>query len=381
MIFANGAPSATQRWVQSMCLGNHDQTAAVPVRRKVWICLSGALWGALFAPLFAFAQVPDGSRSPRPEALAPQSKERQTLILRHQGRDWRCTLQGPRSNSAERPLPLVLVLHGSGGDGASMLERSGWGRKASEAGFLAVAPDAQPLHPGRPTNFLLNPRVWNSGFFDPSAPRSQINDTQFIEYLLDELGRRYAVDPSRVYATGHSNGGGMVFRLGVELSDRLAAVAPVASVCWVDPPPLRRPIPTLLIVGTSDPLVPILGGQSVLPWGKRTTPPLGETMAKWALALGCPAGPIVHQKQNGLQTLVYKAGPEPRFTVLLVEGQGHNWPGGRRIAPVVLGPDHRGFDATETIWNFFRRHQLSDPRQPSQTPDGRRLEEPVLYVR
>lgn len=53
--------------------------------------------------------------------------------------------------------------------------------------------------------------------------------------MLDALGREPCVDARRVYATGLSNGGVMAHRPGCELSDRIAAIAPVAG--RTAPPP------------------------------------------------------------------------------------------------------------------------------------------------
>ena len=74
----------------------------------------------------------------------------------------------------------------------------------------------------------------------------------------------------------------MTFRLGAELSDRFAALAPVASHCWITDPEAGRALPTLFIIGTEDQLVPLAGGESTLPWGRRTTPPVAETLSRWA---------------------------------------------------------------------------------------------------
>jgi polyhydroxybutyrate depolymerase len=56
-----------------------------------------------------------------------------------------------------------------------------------------------------------------------------VDDVAFLDALLDDLAGAYRVDPRRVFATGMSNGAMMAYRLASELSERIAAVAPVAG--------------------------------------------------------------------------------------------------------------------------------------------------------
>ena len=58
---------------------------------------------------------------------------------------------------------------------------------------------------------------------------SDFNDIDFISSLLDSLSLEYNIDSDRVYSTGMSNGAYMSYRLACELSDKIAAIAPVAG--------------------------------------------------------------------------------------------------------------------------------------------------------
>ncbi|WP_165231046.1 alpha/beta hydrolase family esterase [Aquisphaera insulae] len=305
----------------------------------------------------------------------------QSFGIKAVGRTWNTVVHVPAKDPG-KPMPVVLVLHGSGGDGASMLERTRWIRKADENGFLAVAPDAYPQDPARGPDFLTNPRMWNAGQFDPDSPRAAIDDVAFFRVLLDELPRHYRIDESRIYVAGHSNGAGMTFRLATELSERFAAIATVGSICWIKNPKVPKPMPTIFLSGMMDPLVPVRGGISVLPWGKRTTVPVADTLDDWARALGCPPKPRVSERrENGMY---FEYGPGRGGSLLaahLIDGQGHNWPGGRSIVPGILGPDNRRVDATDMIWDFIRRYRRRGAAEKSRTPDGRTLEEPVLRIR
>src|SRR5262249_34152583 len=153
----------------------------------------------------------------------------------------------------------------------------------------------------------------------------------FVRAILDQLELHFGIDPRRIYAAGFSNGGGLVFRLGVELSDRLAAIAPVAAHCWVKDPKPRRPIFTFYLIGTGDPLAPRDGGEVQSPFGGQTwMPPVPETWRVWAAALGCPAEPMLIQDADGVKIVSHgpcAAGAELR--ICTIEGLGHHWPGGK----------------------------------------------------
>ena len=73
--------------------------------------------------------------------------------------------------------------------------------------------------------------------------------------LLDDLATVVNVDPRRVYATGMSNGAMMCYRLAAELSDRIAAIAPVAGTMAIETCRPRRPVSVLHFHGTKDTLV------------------------------------------------------------------------------------------------------------------------------
>ena len=359
-----------------------------PCRRRLLAIGLATMAQSAFAAA-AMGQGVGGARRPPPRVIpARQTRSnREELHLSAVGVNWFCTVHLPPSYRPDAGLPLVIILHGSGGMGATMLEKSGWAKKADEAGFVAVAPDGLAMSPGRTSNFFANPRIWNAGQLEPDAPRARIDDVGFFRKLLDELQTRYGTDPNRVYVTGHSNGAAMTFRLAVELSDRITAVAPVSSICWIKDPKPVRPIPTLFICGANDPLVPVMGGESVLPWGKRTTHPIAETLRIWAEALECPTKPNTTKQLDQAQYFVYGPGRDgAMLTAYLVEAQGHNWPGGKQIVPFLMGPDNHRFRATDIIWDFFanQTRPADSPRSSRNGPrtrDGRVLTEPTLIIR
>ena len=80
-----------------------------------------------------------------------------------------------------------------------------------------------------PAQFLTNPRLWNDGSGRGTIGVEHVDDLGFISAMIDFLEARYSADPARIYCTGFSNGASMTFSVGLNLSDRIAAIAPVAG--------------------------------------------------------------------------------------------------------------------------------------------------------
>ena len=64
-------------------------------------------------------------------------------------------------------------------------------------------------------------------------PRN-VDDVAFTRAILDDLETVARVDPRRVFATGMSNGAMMAYRVAAELSDRIAAIAPVGGPMGIE---------------------------------------------------------------------------------------------------------------------------------------------------
>ena len=128
----------------------------------------------------------------------------------------------PSNYDAEEPIPLVLALHGGGGNSENMQDKTGFNQLANEEGFIVVYPDGT----GRLRNRLL---TWNSGHCCGFAFKNDIDDVGFIRTLIEQIQQEFLIDTNKIFITGHSNGGMMTYRLGSELSDIVAAIAPVAG--------------------------------------------------------------------------------------------------------------------------------------------------------
>jgi poly(3-hydroxybutyrate) depolymerase len=101
--------------------------------------------------------------------------------------------------------------------------------------------------------------------------------------------QRVLLEKDRIYVCGFSHGASMTFRLGDELSDTLAAIAPVAVACWIEPSHPQA-IPVFYITGTNDSFNPLRGGIPQ-PWinkhlnrsklSGKAKPPVAVSIKKW----------------------------------------------------------------------------------------------------
>jgi len=267
----------------------------------------------------------------------------------------------PASYDKSRLWPLVIVLHGGGGQGKNMDALTGFNTESDREGFVAIYPDAVG-------------RNWNDGRGDPNikSQAADIDDVSFISALIDRLEKDLSINKKMIYVTGISNGAMMSHRLGCELSAKIAAIAPVAGNIPAKMQPVwspSHPLSVLIISGTGDPLVPWGGGDVTFLTLKRgRVISVADTVKFWVVTNGCAAGPETFQlpdidSTDGTITTVesYK-GCNGKAEVVLytVKGGGHTWPGGLQyMNESSIGKTSRDFNATATIWQFFKLHPLN----------------------
>lgn len=275
---------------------------------------------------------------------------RQTIS--YQGTERSYLLRLPSAPTApDQRLPLVLVLHGGGGDAANAEAMTGFTDKARREGFIVVYPEGT----GRFGNKLL---TWNAGHCCGQAMQRQVDDVGFIRALIDRLVADHAVDARRIYATGMSNGGMMSHRLGIELSDRLAAIAPVVAAVFGDEKKPAHAVSALMINGQLDTAVPAAGGPpgGRFPdaWDGTPAQPALAQASFWAAANGC-AGPPETTRQGPVARWRYRCPAGHDVQLVLVGDNGHAWPGGQAGSRLGATPS-TALNATDLIWAFFKEH-------------------------
>jgi polyhydroxybutyrate depolymerase len=263
------------------------------------------------------------------------------------------TASGPRtalvSNNTPKNAPLLLMLHGTGGNAHYAAAETRWEVFAQRHGFTVAFPQGLPVDPSTPPKFLTNPQRWNDGSTRPGDPfHTEVDDVAFLDALIEQF------NAPKIFLCGFSNGAGMTFRYAVEGRHRLAAIAPVAGYCAVKPTPNTLSVPTLYIVGDADLLIPLRGGPVRLPWGGREVmrPSVAETLAPWAKAVGADGGRDWIEEPAGVTTIRY-TGPV-RMEQVIVNGLGHHWPAGLGQFNVrIAGPLSDRLDGCAKVWEFF----------------------------
>jgi polyhydroxybutyrate depolymerase len=295
----------------------------------------------------------------------------QRLTIEHGGLQRSAVLYHPKTSDVSAALPLVLMLHGMGGTAAYAVRETGWSDKATKEGFVVAYADASRPDATRAANFRKNPQAWNDGSGRFHAGPQRVDDSGFVRALIGRISATHRIDARRVYVTGFSNGASMTFKLGHELADVVAAIAPVSGASWHNPPQPARGLSLLYITGMADPLNPIEGGFPKLAnagqeQGGRAKPAVQEMILQWAEALKCQTGGLADTTgdttadttRHGVRTRRYtgcRDGGELMFVT--VEGMGHVWAGGDAQLPVFLvGKATNKLNATDLIWDFFQKH-------------------------
>jgi polyhydroxybutyrate depolymerase len=251
-------------------------------------------------------------------------------------------------------LPLVLAMHGGFGNAYNLQNQSQLSIKADAENFIVVYPEG--LFGG-----ALNISSWNAGWCCGWASNNNIDDVGFINALLDTLIDQYSIDPNRVYATGMSNGGFMAYRLACELSDRIAAIAPVAASMSMTSCSPQRPVPIISFHSYLDTSVPLDGGVGDGPSNHHNSPQ-DSVLNAWSTMNGCSItnDTIVNSSQYLLRKWT-DCDCHADVEQYVTQDGGHSWPGGNQT--VIGDPVSDFIIANDLMWAFFQQYSLDcDPR-------------------
>jgi polyhydroxybutyrate depolymerase len=262
----------------------------------------------------------------------------------------------PKQYDSKTPMPLVLSFHGGGSNAEQMVKFCGLNEKADEAGFIVVYPNGT----GRLENRLLS---FNGGNCCSYAMTNKIDDVEFTRNILDDLAKSANIDPKWVFATGMSNGGIMSYLLASELSDRIAAIAPVGGPMGTETCKPKRPMSVIHFHGTDDEFAPFKGGKGKGPSGTEFYS-VEHSIKTWIKENGCPEEPVVtklpDKADDGMTVTrkTYGPGKDGAEVVLIeIEGGGHTWPG-QEPRVKFLGKSTKDISANDLMWEFFQKHPM-----------------------
>lgn len=251
--------------------------------------------------------------------------------------------------------PLVIAFHGGGANADNMKIFSGLNQKADKENFIVVYPQG--------TGRLARMLTFNGGNCCGYAMTNAIDDVDFTGKLLDDLETVLNLDKKRVFATGMSNGAIMAYRIAAELSDRVAAIAPVSGPLGTDTVNPKRPVPVIHFHGTADENAPFGGGRGKGPSGTNFFS-VEYTIQSWVKANGCKNKPdlteIEDKAGDGTSVTIktFSQGKNDSEVVLVeIKGGGHTWPG-QEARLKSLGKSTRNISANDMMWDFFKKHPM-----------------------
>lgn len=253
-------------------------------------------------------------------------------------------LRLPPVPARHQPMPLVIAFHG-------------WiaGPESHEAfTYLTEEGRQRGFAVAYPTGYGLS---WNAGSCCGRAVDEGVDDTAFVRAMIHRLEATLCIDQNRIYATGMSNGALMAMRLACELSDEVAAVAPVSGADDAPSCTPQRPVSVLAFHGTDDFVIPYPGG-----WlgGFRAA---RDSVARWAARDGCAGAPTQSVWVNGEARCAAApacAGHSDVMLCTILHG-GHTWPGGGYFPP--FGHTTADLDATRSMLEFFLAHPMRSSRR------------------
>ncbi|MBC8181307.1 T9SS type A sorting domain-containing protein [candidate division KSB1 bacterium] len=237
----------------------------------------------------------------------------------------------PSPNSGGRPL--VIGLHCHSGTAQGLLTYTDLLQKAQKENFIGVFP-----------NGLFHPigTAWNVGSSFEQFTRGTA-DVGFISALIDTMIKNYDVDTSRVYATGHSNGSMMSYRLAAELSHRIAAIGCVAAPMLYEFADPEFSVPIIHFHGLSDTTAPYEGKVK----SHVTFPHMDSTLTTWRKINDCSSTPEIIMDENGILGKKWPSSDGKGDIVLFtIETCMHDWPVYEKY----------GIGATDAIWDYFELH-------------------------
>jgi polyhydroxybutyrate depolymerase len=261
---------------------------------------------------------------------------------------------------AARPA-LVLVLHGSGGDGERFrhFTATAFEKVADRHGFLVAYPDALGGQ-------------WND--CRARAPYHEalvgIDEIAFLRAVVRRARDAVGRDLAGVFAVGYSNGGQLVFRLAFEAPTDFAALATIGAHLPVskerDCRASDTPVSVLIASGTDDPINPWAGGDIRLPGGGSLGRVLSaEQTAAYFRALASVADePEIiqhadHDTNDGtrVETRRWQGKGDREIVLMVIHGGGHTLPHPTAPFPIdVVGRTSRDIDGASAVWAFFARH-------------------------
>ncbi|MBI5645664.1 MAG: hypothetical protein HY962_01930 [Ignavibacteriae bacterium] len=273
----------------------------------------------------------------------------------------------PSSTPPPGGWPIVVMFHGTTGDGEKFYNISGWKEKGAAENFVTVFPSslAYRFYDDTVGTQIARVTKWNCGesLEKLVADQTMKDDVRFVRIMIDTIVATLPIDRTRIYASGFSNGGVFVSKLAVDAGDIFAAVGPAGGAMnHLDSARAPYPVGILFSMGADDRNIVEAAGRS-LPMNDTGITILGRAVRRYIACQGLDtvSTPFVTPLTYSRRFATPQPGAAPtEFIVVIEAGLDHNYPNGRNH-PIVMA---------DVLWEFFSRHNrrstaVDKPAPPS----------------
>ena len=291
------------------------------------------------------------------------AKAAEATISTSDGRLRSYLLFTPSTIDPTKPAPLIIALHGGLGNAKQKKKNTALSNYAETNGFYVLYPNGIGA-----VSTNVGPQSWNAGDCCGPAAKNKVDDVTFIKTLVNELKNSYAIDKTRIFAIGHSNGGMLAYRLACELSDTITAIGVQSASLGIKQCTPTNNVSAIHIHGTADKNMPIEGGVGS---GVVDTPfqPARYAVDTLASTNKCEKNPEITQIKDNADVVLHSwssCAETSTIRYITVNGASHAWmghPAQSKISNSYIGTPYEKLDSTKAILSFL----LLNPRSLSTT--------------
>jgi polyhydroxybutyrate depolymerase len=211
--------------------------------------------------------------------------------------------------SKETPAPLILAFHSRTTNAKELLRSTSILEFVNDMGFVLATIN------GAVHEFSS----WNAGTCCTPATDFKEDDVELSSLIIDSLSSTYSIDPNRIWAIGHSNGGMMAYRLACDLSDKISGVAIVGGALMDDSCTPEKPVSIMHIHGDLDETIPFTGG------GKFDVPDIQTSVIKPNANFSCDIAPNEIMPIVGVNQVAWNCEQGAQTKLMNYLENGHEW--------------------------------------------------------
>ena len=170
--------------------------------------------------------------------------------------DRAATMIIPELAQETNPVPLLIFLHGYGGNGSEYDSFLGLTKNVDKLGYALLLPNGTRNSEGN--------RFWNATPACCDFENSGIDDAGYLADLIDEAISKAPIDPKEVFIYGHSNGGFMSYRMACDYPEKISGLVSISGVFYKEPDNCKNPSPlkVLQVHGNKDNVIPYAGNEA-----------------------------------------------------------------------------------------------------------------------